>query len=334
MRSVPANRVVLWLILAMLCFTAPSVAVAQDFAAWLLELREEAHRQGISDAVLRDALSDVTPLPRVIALDRHQPEVTMSFEQYLENVVPAVRITKARSQYQQNRDLLEEIAERYEVQANFLVAFWAIESDFGRNQGNFSVISALATLAYDGRRSAYFRGELLDALHILQRGDVAPDHMIGSWAGAMGQAQFMPSVFLKYSVDYDGDGRCDIWGNRADVLASAANYLHNIGWHGKEGWGTVVMLPIGFDGKLLGLAQTKTLSEWGALGVSRSDGKPLTGAMTASLLQPGGEEGQVYAVYPNFLVIRTWNRSNFYATAVGLLADAVIAKPETKYEHR
>ena len=290
-------------------------------------MQEEARGQGISDTVLNSAFAGVAPIAQVIALDRHQPEVTMDFETYLQNVVPATRIAQARLNYHQHRDLLEEIAARYEVQPHFLVAFWAIESDFGRNQGGFSVIGALTTLAYDGRRSAYFRGELFDALRILQRGDVTPARMIGSWAGAMGQAQFMPSVFLKYGVDFDGDGRRDIWHSRADVLASAANYLHGVGWHGNESWGTEVDLPSQFDPSLLGLEHTKMAGEWGTLGVHLVDGSPLAGNITASILQPGGPGGRVFAVYPNYLVIRIWNRSNYFATAVGLLADA-IADPQ------
>jgi len=260
----------------------------------------------------------------------------MTFAQYLKNILPASRIIQARRHYRENRELLEQIGTRYEVQPNFIVAFWAIESDFGRNQGGFSVVAALTTLAYDGRRSAYFRGELLDALRILQRGDVTPSRMIGSWAGAMGQAQFMPSVFLKYGVDYDGNGRRDIWGSRSDVLASAANYLNNVGWHGNESWGAEVRLPSGFDSGIMGLEHTQTLDDWNGLGVRYSDGRPLLGSLTASILQPGGPGNRIFVVYPNYSVIRIWNRSNYFATTVGLLADAIVApqQPQLRQTHK
>ncbi|CAK0780040.1 membrane-bound lytic murein transglycosylase B [Gammaproteobacteria bacterium] len=330
---IAVSRIARWLILALLFLITPLAAANQDFDTWLAGLKDEARTQGISDTILAKAFSGIAPLGRVIELDRHQPETTLSFAQYLKNVLPTARIIQARRYYHEQRELLEEIRARYEVQPNFLVAFWAIESDFGRNQGGFSVIAALATLAYDGRRSAYFRGELLDALRILQRGDVTPSRMIGSWAGAMGQAQFMPSVFLKYGIDYDGNGRRDIWGSRADVWASAANYLSSIGWHQNESWGVAVQLPSDFDPGLIGLDHSKSLSEWSGLGVCHADGQPLAGDLTASILQPGGPGNRVFAVYPNYHVIRIWNRSNYFATAVGLLADAIAAPSQAKSPH-
>ncbi|CAK0759629.1 membrane-bound lytic murein transglycosylase B [Gammaproteobacteria bacterium] len=319
----PIARIALFLLLS--ACAVHQARAAQDFDTWLTGLQAEARGQGISEIILEDAFSGVAPIARVIELDRHQPETTMTFAQYLKNILPNSRIVQARRHYRENRELLENIGERYEVQPNFIVAFWAIESDFGRNQGGFSVIAALTTLAYDGRRSDYFRGELLDALHILQRGDVKPSRMIGSWAGAMGQAQFMPSVFLKYGIDYDGNGRRDIWSSRADVLASAANYLHNVGWHNDENWGAEVRLPTGFDSGRMGLDHPQTLEEWNELGIRYADGRPLAGNLTASILQPGGPGNRVFAVYPNYHVIRVWNRSNYFATTVGLLADAIVA---------
>jgi len=171
--------------------------------------------------------------------------------------------------------LLEEVAQKYGVQARFIVAFWGIETDFGRITGGFPLVPALATLAYDGRRSAYFRKELLNALEILDGGHIAPKDMVGSWAGAMGQCQFMPSSFLNFAVDGDGDGRKDIWTNRKDVFASAANYLSRSGWKGDQTWGRQVRLPDGFDAKLADLDVRKTLAEWQGLGVRRLDGSDL-----------------------------------------------------------
>ncbi len=326
----------------MRCFLLPLLLLAafsaggatQDFEDWLAGLQEEARGQGISETVLQKAFSGVNPIDQIIVLDRHQPETTMGLEQYLRNVIPASRVAKARAQYRQYYDILEKIGAQYGIQPRFLVAFWGIESDFGRNQGGFSVVAALTTLAYDGRRSAYFRGELLDALRILQRGDVTPKRMVGSWAGAMGQVQFMPSVLLQYGVDYDGNGRCDLWGDRADVFASAANYLHGVGWQADEGWGTEVHLPPGFDRTLLGLEQVKTLREWRELGVSPVHGDAWTGDLRASIVQPDVHNDRIFAVYPNYRVIRIWNRSHYFATAVGLLADAVVAKPQQKTQHK
>ena len=300
----------------------------QDFEDWLSGLQTEAQERGISSKVLSSAFADVRgPIPRVISLDRNQPEGKLTFEQYLQNVLPDFRIQQAKRRYQEQRETLESIQEQYSVQPNFLVSFWAMESDFGRNQGGFSIIAALATLAYDGRRSAYFRGELLDALRILERGDVTAPKMVGSWAGAMGQCQFMPSVFLKYGVDYDGDGKRNIWSSSADVLASAANYLHSIGWNGNETWGEEVRTPVGFDPDLIGLDRgTKTLSEWGKLGIRFRDGGTLQGELTASLLAMGESPKRFFVVYPNYHVIRQWNRSNYFATSVGLLADAITSR--------
>lgn len=324
--------VFLWMLPILAIITVPLTEAASNFDTWLREFRNEARGQGISDMVLDSAFSKITPISRVIELDRNQPEKTMTFSQYLRNVVPPSRINQARRQYREHRKLLEEIGTRYKIQPRFLVAFWAIESDFGRNQGNFSVIASLATLAYDGRRSAYFRGELLDALRILQRGDVTTSRMRGSWAGAMGQAQFMPSVFLKYAVDYDGNGRCDIWSSSADVFASAANYLNNIGWDGTKSWGVEVHLPSNFDVQLLGLDHSKTLNEWHELGIRTVNGQPITGEIPASIVQPGNVDNRVFAVYQNYHVIRNWNRSNYFATAVGLLADTMMTSPSPPIE--
>ena len=312
---------------AILLLAMVTTVAAADFRQWLADFQTEAQQQGISSSVLADAFTGVALLPKVIELDRHQPEGTMTFAEYLRRVLPLQRIGEARRRYQENRELLERVATRYGVPARFLVAFWTIESDFGRNQGGFHVIPALATLAYDGRRSTYFRQELLDALKVLQRGDVTASRMVGSWAGAMGQAQFMPSVFLKYGIDEDGDGRRDIWGSRADVFASAANYLKGIGWIEEQTWGREVRLPEGFDVNQLGLDTTRSLQDWFDQDVQWADGAGQTGhelpTLLASLLRPGGAEGRVYAVYGNFHVIRKWNRSNYFATAVGLLADEV-----------
>jgi membrane-bound lytic murein transglycosylase B len=309
--------------LTIFAIAAPAAA-RPDFAAWLLELRAEALREGISEATLDAALTQIKPIPRVIELDRKQPEFTLTFAQYLQRVVPASRVAKGRKKFAENREILDVIGQKYGVQPQFIVAFWGIETDFGRVTGGFRVIPALATLAFDGRRSAYFRKELLQALRIIDEGHISAPKMMGSWAGAMGQAQFMPSSFNGYAVDHDGDGRKDIWTTREDVFASAANYLSRHGWRGGERWGRRVRPPTGFDASLRGLKVKKPIAAWAALGVTLPDGTPLPGTeLQASLIVPAKEGGPAYLVYENYRVILKWNRSHYFAIAVGRLADQI-----------
>ena len=298
---------------------------AENFENWLKKVRVEAEGKGISGPVLDEALTGIRPIPRVIELDRRQPEFTLTFKQYRDRVVPKSRIKKGRTKFRENRKLLEEIGQKIGVQPRFIVALWGIETDFGRFTGGFKVISALATLAHDGRRSSYFRGELLNALQILDEGHIAPKEMMGSWAGAMGQSQFMPSSFLAYAVDYDGDGRRDIWTTRADVFASAANYLAKSGWRVDQTWGRQVKLPSDFNATLADLKVRKPISGWQALGVRRSDGSDLPARqLFASIVLP--KKGQIwpaYLVYNNYRTILRWNRSTYFALAVGLLSDGI-----------
>lgn len=313
-----------------LCVSAGGAA-AQDkpsFDLWLQDLRQEALNEGISAATLNAAFANVEPIPRVVELDRRQPEFTLTFEQYLDRVVPAARVKKGRDRLAEHRDLLRTVEQRYGVQARFIVALWGIETDFGRVTGGFPVIASLATLAYDGRRSAFFRKQLMYALRILEEGHITPEAMMGSWAGAMGQSQFMPSSFVNFAVDEDGDGRRDIWGTTIDVFGSAANYLAKSGWKGDQTWGRKVRLPAGFDTSLAGLDVVKRISEWQALGVRRPDGRDLpTRDLPASIVLPqDGASAPAYMVYDNFRVILKWNRSNYFAIAVGTLADG-IGKP-------
>ena len=297
---------------------------AESFAEWREGVRCEALGLGISGAIFDAAFADVEPIPRVIELDRSQPEVTLTFDQYVERVVPESRIAKGRKLLAEHRDLLEPIGRKYGVPRRFIVALWGIETNFGQYLGGFPVIASLATLAYDGRRSAYFRQELLQALRILEDGHITPEAMMGSWAGAMGQSQFMPSSFVNYAVDHDGDGRRDIWGTQGDVFASAANYLAQAGWRAGETWGRRVTLPAGFDHSLTGLEMKKTLAEWQALGLRRADGSDLPQAdISGSVVLPGGKGGPAYLVYNNYRTIMRWNRSFYFATSVGLLADGI-----------
>jgi len=300
---------------------APSVP---SFEVWLAEFRGEALNAGISAATLDAAFAGVKPIERVIELDRQQPESVLTFEEYLTRVVPERRVNIGREKLAQHRALLNKVSAEFNVPPRFIVALWGIETDYGRLGGNFSVVASLATLAYEGRRAALFRKELLEALRILDSGDVALSDLRGSWAGAMGQTQFMPSTFRNYAVDFNGDGKRDPWNQPADVFASAANYLSKIGWVKGETWGREVRVPDNFDRQWLGLEQRKTLAEWQALGVRRKDGADLAALeMSASLVQPSGPGGRAFLVYDNFRVLMQWNRSTYFGVAVGQLADAL-----------
>jgi membrane-bound lytic murein transglycosylase B len=303
----------------------PARANELDFNTWLAGVRKEALQRGLPQRAIDEALAGIEPIPRIIELDRRQPETTLTFDDYINRVVTQARVETARVRIQEHRDLLGSVTRRFGVQPRFVVSLWAIETDFGRITGTFSVLAALATLAYDGRRSAFFREELFNAIKIVARGDVAARDMRGSWAGAMGQSQFMPSSYLSYAFDFDGDGRADIWTSRADVFASIANYLATVGWRGEETWGREVRLPAGFDRALVDHAKVqKPLGEWQALGVRRADGADLPARdLSASIIQPGGAGGPSFLIYNNYRVLLRWNRSLYFATAVGFLADRI-----------
>lgn len=295
---------------------------ATEFSVWLAELRSEARAAGISERTLDRALADVAPIPRVVELDRRQPEGRMTFREYRDRVISRARIEKGRRLLREHGELLGRIEARYGVPAEIIVALWGIESSYGEHTGGFSVIGALATLAHDGRRSSFFRGELLSALRILEAGDIAPEAMNGSWAGAMGQSQFMPSTYLAYAVDGNGDGRRDIWHSHADVFASMANYLSSMGWDRQYIWGREVRVTNGVRSS--GLDERRPLRRWQEAGVRRADGGDLpVAAIDASLLRMDDGSGPSYLVYDNFRVLMRWNRSTYFATSVGLLANAI-----------
>ena len=296
---------------------------AADFETWLQGVRTEAEGLGLGKTTLDKALAGLEPIPRVIELDRRQPEFTLTFEQYLKRVVNDRRVKIGKQKLLEYRQLLERISKKYRVQPRFIVALWGIETDFGRITGGFPVIASLATLAYDGRRSKFFRKELMLALRIVDQGHIASDKMIGSWAGAMGQNQFMPSSFQAYAVDYDGDGHKDIWGTLPDVFASTANYLTKSGWRGDQTWGRPATVPDGFDVKLIGRNLTKGLVQWQSLGVRQGDGANLPGRnLSASIITPQKNSLRpAFIAYHNYQVILRWNRSDYFAIAVGTLAD-------------
>jgi membrane-bound lytic murein transglycosylase B len=296
---------------------------AQDFSAWLQGVREEAKAAGISETTLDQALVGIEPIPRVIELDRRQPEFTLTFKQYLKRVVNDRRARIGRAKLVEHRELLDAIARKYRVQPRFIVALWGIETDFGRITGGFPVVASLATLAHDGRRSKFFRKELMLALRIIDQGHISAKKMIGSWAGAMGQNQFMPSSFHAYAVDHDGNGSKDIWGTLPDVFASIANYLSKSGWRDDQTWGRPATAPSNFKAELTGRKLRKKLSEWQSLGVRRADGSDLPARdLEASVISPEKNSLEpIFIAYHNYRVILRWNRSDYFAIAVGTLAD-------------
>ena len=294
------------------------------FQVWLEALRVEARERGIQETTITAALSEIRPIDRIIALDRRQPEGSMSWETYRSRTVTSARVAEGRRLLEENREVLEQVAKQRGVQPRFIVALWGIESGFGSNTGGFSVITALATLAFEGRRGAFFRKELFRALKIIDEGHISAPAMKGSWAGAMGQCQFMPSSFSSWAVDQDGDGKKDIWNTRPDVFGSTANYLHRNRWDPNRTWGRRVKIPEDLDPALIGKKIKRTLAEWQSLGVRRQNGKdlPLV-AHKGALVQPGGPKGPTYLAYGNYQALLHWNRSLYFATAVGLLADRI-----------
>ncbi|MEX2311034.1 MAG: lytic murein transglycosylase, partial [Rhodospirillales bacterium] len=299
----------------------------QSFEDWLKAFRLEASGAGIAESALNQALGSVAPIPRVLELDRKQPEFMLTLWRYLEIYVPDTRIEKGKELLRTHATLLAEIEKKYGVPPRFLVAFWGVETDYGRNFGAFHMLSAVATLAYDARRADFFKSQFLSAVKLVARGDVPVDTK-SSWAGAMGNMQFIPTTFEGYAIDYDGDGRRDLWNSLPDVFASASNYLKNVGWNPDYTWGREVVLPGNFDLSLTGLQEKKKLGEWQKLGVRKTGGGNLAGEdIEASLLLPAGAAGPAFLVYSNFRTIMRWNSSQLYAIAVGHLADRFIGLP-------
>ena len=294
------------------------------FDRFLAGFRTEARQAGITDATLSRALDGLAPIPRVIELDRRQAETALSWEEYRSRIVSATRIENGRRLYAENRDLLARIGERYSVSPRVVVAIWGMETNYGTNTGGFDVIAALATLAWDGRRASYFRNELMAALRILDGGHISRDRMRGSWAGAMGQPQFMPSNFARLAVDFDGDGRRDIWDNRADALASIAHYFSRSGWRAGEPWGFEVTPPAGFERGGIDSDSRRPLRDWSRLGFRRVGGGALPSSeVEAGLVVPVRSSGALFLGCRNFAAIRRYNSPVNYALAVGLLSDAV-----------
>ncbi len=292
-----------------------------SYADFLGRVRIQALRLGVNASILDVALALDRPNPRVQTLDRHQPEFTLSWSQYRLRVLTERKLQAARIAYQGRLQLLTRIWQRYQVDPRIAVAIWGLESNYGSRSGTFGVVDALATLAFYGRRAVFFHAELMEALCILQQRDIEPDRMLGSYAGAMGQPQFMPSSYRRYAVDYDGDGRRDIWSNEPDVLASISNYLSQNGWSAGAPWGQPVSMSRNLDVAQNRRDPPRPLDEWMRLGVRRADGARFSRPdVTGSLLLPDGAGGDAFMVYSNFNVIRRYNPSDYYGLAVGLLA--------------
>jgi membrane-bound lytic murein transglycosylase B len=306
-----------------------------DFAACTARLKQEAQAAGISAEVSNDVLDNAQWIERVIELDRKQPEFTTTFSDYYNKRVTPARVDRGRELLQEHAGLLRSISDRYGVPAHYLVSFWGLETNFGSYLGKMAITDSLTTLACDDRRSQFFTAELISAMRIIEAGDASRESMIGSWAGAMGHVQFMPSAFLRYAVDGDGDGRRDLWGSIPDALASAGNFLSSLGWERGLRWGREVLLPAGFDYSQATRDVTKPLSDWSQAGVTDALGNRLPDIdLPASILVPGGAQGPAFIVYDNFDVIMRWNRSEFYALSVGRLADRIagagsLARPPT-----
>lgn len=297
---------------------------ASHFADCIARLNTEARAHGISEATVAQVLSKAKFIPRVIELDRRQPEFTQTFADYFNARVNEDRVRRGKTLLTKYHRLLDRIRQETGVSPQYLVAFWGLETNYGSYLGNTSVPSALATLACDQRRKIFFTGELLNALRIIDTEDISADLMVGSWAGAMGHMQFMPSTYLRYARDGDGDGRRNLWDSIPDALISAGFFLQQLGWNPGQQWGQEVKLPAAFDYSLTGRNQSQSLTKWTALGVTSITGTALPSLnQEASLLVPAGHKGPAFLVYENFNVILDWNRSEFYALTVGHLADRI-----------
>ncbi len=306
---------------------AASPTEDQRFAAWLAAFREEARAAGIQEPTLRAALDTAQLRHQSVQLDRSQPEFVRQIWDYLDSAVSPTRVSRGQEKIAQYRAEADAASARFGVPTPVIVAIWGIESNYGQNYGDIPVIDALVTLGFEGRREAWAKGELIAALKIIQQGDIDREHMIGSWAGAMGQTQFMPSAFLSRAVDADGDGRRDIWGSMADVLASTANYLQRSGWRADEAWAPEVTLPEGFDPARADASVRQDAEQWAAEGVRLADGSPLPRMSEASILLPGGARGPAFLVGPNFRAVLRYNNALSYALSVCLLAQRIDGGP-------
>ena len=304
------------------------VSATEDkvFQIWKSDLKKEAITLGVKNDTFDKVFSTVKIIDKVIELDRRQPERKITFQEYLNKALSFKRIKLGREKYINYKKELDAVSKKYNVQGRFIVAIWGVETNYGSYTGKFSLISSLTTLAFDGRRSKLFRKQLLDALIIIEKENINLHEMLGSWAGAMGQSQFMPSSYIRYAQDYDNDGIKDIWNSHLDIFASIANYLKSYDWDNSKTWGReVIIKEKDFDKLNLDDLKNKSLNHWKTKGVKKSNGEELPHVdILATLIMPDGFKGKKFLVYNNFKIIKKYNNSNYYALSVGLLSDGVV----------
>ncbi len=301
-----------------------SASANENFASCTAALEKEAMQQGVSQQTIDAIFPSLVHQDNVIKYDRSQPEFVQTFPGYFSKRVTEWRTNKGKEMYAKHKTLLHKLSDEYGVPPHYLLAFWGLETNFGNYKGKMPVLDSLATLACDKRRSTYFTKEFLVAVKLFEREKLEREEMVGSWAGAMGHTQFMPSAYTHYAIDGDGDGQINLWASEEDALSSAANFLASLGWDAGFRWGREITLPENFDYRLSGYKNRQPLSEWNALGVMRADGSELGNADTSAyVIVPAGHEGPAFIAYKNFRVIMRWNNSEFYAIAVGVLADKI-----------
>ncbi|GLR31167.1 lytic murein transglycosylase [Shewanella decolorationis] len=299
-------------------------AHAAAFPTCVANLQERARTEGLSEATIQDTVASLQFVPKVIELDQAQPEFSQTFNNYFTKRATDWRVNEGRRLLKKHRALLDKLAQEYGVPPQYILSFWGLETNYGSYKGKMSVLDSLATLACEPRRSGYFTTELMQALKLKEKYGFDKSTMVGSWAGAMGHTQFMPSAYAKYAIDGDGDGKADLWNSTEDALTSAANFLQHLGWQRNERWGREVVLPRNFSYENLGAKQALPLSQWAVQSVVQSNGLPLPAIdMKAALYLPSGHTGPAFLGYENFNVIMRWNRSEFYAITVGHLADRI-----------
>ncbi|MGL4748790.1 MAG: lytic murein transglycosylase [Shewanella sp.] len=297
---------------------------AAAFPTCVANLQTRARREGLSEETINNTVASLQFVPKVIELDQAQPEFSQTFTNYFTKRATDWRVNEGRRLLKKHRVLLEQLAQQYGVPPQYILSFWGLETNYGSYKGKMSVLDSLATLACEPRRSDYFTSELMQALKLKEKYGFDKRTMVGSWAGAMGHTQFMPSAYAKYAIDGDGDGKADLWNSTEDALTSAANFLQHLGWQRNERWGREVLLPSNFGYEHLGAKQAQPLSQWAAQSVLQTNGLPLPAIdLKAALYLPSGHTGPAFLGYENFNVIMRWNRSEFYAITVGHLADRI-----------
>jgi len=304
------------------CATGPSISPPSH--NWIQQTEQQAIDNGVLPQTAHAALDRFAPNPRVVELDKKQPETTITFDHYVQNTINDARVRKGAELMREYATDLSAIEQQTGVPPHIIMALWGIESSYGRNMGSFDTINSLATLAYEGRRADFFRGELFAALHIVDQEHLNVSDLRGSWAGAMGQCQFMPSTYLTYAVDGDADGKRDIWNDPVDVMWSIANYLSKLGWRPELNWGQEVALVQPIEPKEFGLQVTHDVAAWARNGVANPDGSDIPDSdVQTSVLQPDAAAEEYYMVTDNFRTIMKWNHSTYFALSVGLLSDDI-----------